>query len=47
MRIEFFEGRPGFQQDAENNLSRRSRLANILNVPHSENELSWQVGVGG
>ena len=27
------EGRPGLQQDAENNLSRRSRFANILNVP--------------
>jgi len=24
----------------------RSRLIEILNVPYSENELSWQLGVG-
>lgn len=27
------QGQAGLQQDAENNLSRRFRLANILNVP--------------
>jgi hypothetical protein len=25
----------------------RSRLESILNVAHSENKLSWQLGVGG
>ncbi len=25
---------------------RRSRLVKILNVPHSENKLSWQLGEG-
>jgi hypothetical protein len=25
----------------------RSRLIEILNVPHSESKLSWQLGVGG
>jgi len=25
----------------------RSRFIEILNVPHSENKLSWQLGVGG
>jgi hypothetical protein len=26
---------------------RRSRVVQILNVPHLENKLSWQLGVGG
>ena len=25
----------------------RSRIVQTLNVPHSENKLSWQLGVGG
>ncbi len=32
---------------AENAVQRRSRLERILNVPCTEKELSWQLGVGG
>ena len=32
---------------AEKDPQLRSRLDKILNVPHSENKLSWQLGVGG
>jgi len=28
-------------------IQRRSRFETILNVRHSENKLSWQLGVGG
>jgi hypothetical protein len=34
-------------QDVENGFPLRSRIVQILNVPHLENKLSWQLGVGG
>jgi len=43
-------GAPGeckHEQDAEKALQRCSRLEQVLNVPHSGNELSWQLRVGG
>ena len=40
------QGNRGMQQDAEKVRQRRSRLLEILNVPHSGNELSWQLGDG-
>ena len=35
------------EQDAEKDLQLCSRLEQVLNVPHSGNELSWQLRVGG
>ena len=35
------------EQDAEKALQRCFRLEQVLNVPHSGNELSWQLMVGG
>ena len=35
------------EENAETNIQLRSRIETILNVLHSENKLSWQLGVGG
>ena len=35
------------EQDAEKAFQLCSRLEQVLNVPHSGNELSWQLRVGG
>jgi len=35
------------KRNAEKDRQHRSRLERILNVAHSENKLSWQLGVGG
>jgi hypothetical protein len=35
------------EQNAEKAPQLRSRLEQVLNVPHSGNELSWQLRVGG
>ena len=35
------------KQDAEQARQHRSRVAQILNVPHTRKELTWQLGKGG
>jgi hypothetical protein len=40
-------GEHEYEQDAEKAPQLRSRLEQVLNVPHLRNELPWQLRVGG